>query len=80
MGRILFFVLLGLAAYIGWRWMRIKQLGPQARPPTPPSPPGSPETMVRCSQCGLHLPRSEAQASAGKFYCCEDHRQLGPRA
>ncbi|MEF9943618.1 MAG: PP0621 family protein [Burkholderiaceae bacterium] len=80
MGRILFFIGLALAAYIGWRWMRIKQAGSQSGAPLRRPPPGSPEQMVRCSQCGVHLPRSEALASAGEFYCGEEHRQLGPRA
>jgi uncharacterized protein len=32
------------------------------------------EDMVRCVQCGVHLPRSEAILAGGKFYCCEAHR------
>lgn len=80
MGRILFFVLLGLAAYIAWRWVRVKQLGSQAGAPTRQPPAGDPEQMVRCSQCGVHLPRSEALTSGGEFYCCEEHRLTGPRA
>lgn len=29
--------------------------------------------MVQCSTCKVHLPRSEAFLSDGKFYCCEAH-------
>ena len=36
-----------------------------------------PEDMVRCSVCGVHLPRSESYTSRGKFFCSEDHRRLG---
>ena len=36
------------------------------------------EDMVGCAQCGVHLPRSEAQMGAGKFYCCDAHARLGP--
>ena len=32
------------------------------------------EDMVRCVQCGVHLPRSEAIMAGGKFYCSEAHR------
>lgn len=34
------------------------------------------EDMVRCVQCGVHLPRSEAILSRGEFYCCDEHRRL----
>jgi uncharacterized protein len=41
---------------------------------------GSPssESMVPCAHCGLNLPRSEALESAGRFYCSEEHRRIGP--
>ena len=32
------------------------------------------DTMVRCEQCDLHIPRSQALERGGKFYCCEAHR------
>jgi uncharacterized protein len=34
------------------------------------------EDMVRCVQCGVHLPRSESVMSGDLFYCSPDHRQL----
>jgi uncharacterized protein len=38
------------------------------------------QTMVGCSHCGLHLPRSEAVADAqGRLYCSDVHRLAGPR-
>jgi uncharacterized protein len=33
------------------------------------------EDMVRCACCGVHLPKSEATLSAGKFFCGEAHRR-----
>lgn len=84
MGRILFFVLLAVAAYVAWRWSRLQRPGGQSGQANQPRPPAAPsgeaEAMVRCSRCGVHLPRSEAIASSGAFYCCDEHRQLGPRA
>ncbi len=48
--------------------------------PAPPSPtPSLPQEMVACAHCGLHLPRSEALAEAGHFYCSREHQGLGPR-
>ncbi len=31
--------------------------------------------MVRCSHCGVHVPREEAVGSAGQFFCSETHLQ-----
>lgn len=30
--------------------------------------------MVRCAECGLHVPRNEALDDDGRFYCSERHR------
>lgn len=40
---------------------------------TPASLPAT-EDMVRCVQCGIHLPRSEGVLSAQKIFCCVEHR------
>jgi hypothetical protein len=33
--------------------------------------------MVRCAQCGIHLPHSEALHGAGAItFCSEAHRRL----
>lgn len=42
----------------------------QAAPPTPAQ-----EDMVRCVQCGVHLPKSESILSGGEFYCSDEHRR-----
>jgi uncharacterized protein len=34
------------------------------------------EDMVRCAQCGVHLPRSESLMSGQAFYCTPEHRRL----
>jgi len=33
------------------------------------------EDMVRCAQCGVHLPRSESLVTQGQYYCCAEHRR-----
>jgi uncharacterized protein len=33
------------------------------------------EDMVRCAQCGMHLPRSESIESGGRFFCSAEHRR-----
>jgi uncharacterized protein len=37
--------------------------------------PESSEEMVRCVQCGVHLPKSEAILAGGEYFCCEAHRR-----
>jgi uncharacterized protein len=56
------------------------------RPPTPPTQPGKPsaqpdpQTMLACAHCGVHLPQAEARMDvAGRPYCGDAHRLLGPR-
>jgi uncharacterized protein len=36
------------------------------------------ESMVPCAHCGVNVPRSEAVEGAGRFFCCEEHRRIGP--
>ncbi len=33
------------------------------------------EDMVRCAQCGVHLPRSESLTTGQASYCSVDHRR-----
>ncbi|MEQ1773999.1 MAG: PP0621 family protein [Burkholderiales bacterium] len=33
------------------------------------------EDMVRCVECGIHLPRGESLTLRGQFYCCADHQR-----
>ena len=42
----------------------------------PPRTSGGAEDMVRCAQCGVHMPRSESLMSGQLFYCTPEHRQL----
>lgn len=77
MGRILFFVLLALAAYVGWHWMRRAAVRDQRDPGARSRPEATPQLMVSCAVCGLHLPRQEALTAGDRHYCCDEHRQRG---
>ena len=35
----------------------------------------APEDMVRCAQCGIHLPRGESLMVRGETFCCAEHEQ-----
>lgn len=32
------------------------------------------DDMVRCAQCGVHLPKRESVQSGGLYFCCAEHR------
>ncbi|MDR5758139.1 PP0621 family protein [Caballeronia sp. LZ035] len=36
-------------------------------------PPQLADPLIRCAQCGVHTPRSEAIVVAGERFCCPDH-------
>jgi uncharacterized protein len=75
MGRIGFFLLLALAVYVGWLWLRRASPGSQAarRGAT-----AAPQAMVSCAHCGLHVPQADALPAGDHYFCCEDHRRRGP--
>ncbi len=31
-------------------------------------------TMVRCAQCGLHVPEADAIKYRDRYFCCAEHR------
>jgi len=73
MGRIVFFLLLGIGLYVAYRvWRAGRRAGPASQPRTEDGG----ETMVRCDQCGLNLPKSEALADDDRWYCSDAHRRL----
>jgi uncharacterized protein len=43
--------------------------GPAASSPVPQLP----DPLVRCAECGVHTPSSEAIVAAGHRFCCADH-------
>ena len=46
-----------------------------AAPPTAkPASPDEPKPMIRCAQCGIHLPQGEALPGRGGAFCGEAHR------
>ena len=33
------------------------------------------DDMVRCAECGVHVPRGESVTVRGQFYCCAAHQR-----
>ena len=85
MSRIIFFVIIFAVIYFGWRAMRMRQIKleeklqemtlkkEEARPVV------KSERMVECAYCGTYVPEKEAIKSGQNYYCCEQHKNLGPR-
>jgi uncharacterized protein len=71
LGRVLFFILIGIAIWLLWRGsMRVG-----AAPPTgDASRTAHGEDMVQCARCGVHLPRSEAREEGGRLVCRDNPR------
>lgn len=44
-----------------------------------PEPLGKPEEMVRCANCGVYMPRSEALKQNDEFWCSTEHAKAGAK-
>lgn len=68
MGRILFYILIGVMIWLLWR-------GSQ-RVAAPPKPRESAlgEDMVACARCGVHMPRSDSREEGGRLVCRDNPR------
>ncbi len=51
---------------------RLRGRPPASKPPTEADGPAQP--MLRCAECGLHLPRDEALPGRGGVFCGDAHR------
>lgn len=67
MSRLLFLLAVIVVVYLLLRSFR-KQAPRQDAPPVA-------EEMVRCAQCGVHLPKSESILAGGSYYCSDAHRR-----
>lgn len=56
-------------------WWKHSQRGRREAPPPPAAGPIPPEAMLRCAECGLHLPSSQALPGRGGVFCSAEHRQ-----
>jgi uncharacterized protein len=77
-----YLLLLVILAVVGLAFFGRRRPRPPAPPPQPgkPSAQADPQTMLACAHCGVHLPQAEARMDvAGRPYCGDAHRLLGPR-
>jgi uncharacterized protein len=65
MGRLFFLIAVAVVVYL-----LIKSF----RRNTPRQNDTVSENMVRCAQCGVHLPQGESVQAEGENFCCAAHR------
>jgi uncharacterized protein len=67
MSRLLFLLAVAVVVYLLLRSYRRQEPKQDVSAPA--------EEMVRCVQCGVHLPRSESILAGGNYYCSDAHRR-----
>lgn len=72
--KLLFWIVVLAAFFFLLGFKRARPTRPSAPPPAPPPAPSLPEDMVRCAECGMHLPASESLPGRGGQFCSPDHR------
>lgn len=71
-GRLLLLLALGLALVLWWKHsQRGRQQGDATRQRQSAR---EPEAMLRCAECGVHLPTSQALPGKGGVFCGDAHR------
>jgi uncharacterized protein len=53
---------------------RAKPREPAAPRAQPPAAPTQPQAMLRCAECGMHLPADETLPGRGGVFCSAAHR------
>lgn len=66
MGRLLFLIAIVFMVFLLIRSYRKKNAPRQDKPVV--------DDMVRCAQCGVHLPKGESIQTDGQFFCSIEHR------
>jgi len=64
--RLLFLIILFAAAF--WLWRRVMRKRPTDQKTEQTTLP-----MVRCAQCGVHVPRTQALENQDRWYCSRAH-------
>ena len=71
MGKVIFWIVLIFAVLFGLRLYNAAKARRRANPAPKDAAPKSPaaEAMVRCTRCGVYLPRADATAVSGGYQC-----------
>ena len=69
------YIVLAIVVVLLYALVRAKLRGRAARRGRPPGERLA-EDMVRCAQCGVHLPRAESLLVRGESFCSPEHERL----
>lgn len=69
------YILVLVVVWVGYHLWRKGRMAERAQSEPAPRSPAKPLAMVACAHCGTHLPRTEALASNGLFFCSAEHRE-----
>jgi len=81
MSRVLLFVAIFVIVYLLLKYYRKQKIkdGDAEKKTTTTAEAKQTEDMVRCIQCGVHLPKGESIVTVGtnetKYFCSEAHRR-----
>jgi uncharacterized protein len=70
---LLLVLLAGFFFVMGLKRSRPRDPEVRKPPPQPPKP-AQPQAMLRCAECGMHLPAEEALPGKGGVFCGAPHR------
>ena len=81
MSRVLFFIAIFVIVYLLLKYYRKQKFkdGDAEKKAATTAKSKQTEDMVRCVQCGVHLPKGESLVTGGasetKYFCSEAHRR-----
>jgi uncharacterized protein len=64
-----------IIVFLGWLLFRLFRHWQNRLSSKPTSSGEKIDTMVKCAQCGVHVPQKSAIESNGQFFCCEEHKE-----
>lgn len=78
---LLVFAVLFVGLWLFRKGQREKERDAARKAPPPARPAvGKPQEMLRCANCGVHLPAADAINGPDGVYCSIAHRQVGRKA
>ncbi|MCG8392408.1 MAG: hypothetical protein MI745_04935 [Pseudomonadales bacterium] len=62
--------------YLAWRvGKRLLEQARQGRNSAQDNSSRGPQAMLKCAQCGVHVPSPEAFSHNGLHFCCQEHQR-----
>jgi uncharacterized protein len=71
--RVLLLLAVVIAVVLWWKHQKRGHRGTEPAPGD--AEVKAPEAMLRCAECGLHLPASQSLPGRGGVFCSTQHRQ-----